>query len=85
MQHLSRVCAMSGKPGRVSGLWTQHCISTSLTSLEAARLARVGFMPHPTCQMIDSGGCCFHGHSPVSSSYHTVPKAYTSLALSMKQ
>ena len=82
--NLSNVWAISGKPGLCSELCNQQCIKMSLTSLLAARFARLGFIPVPTCQMIDSGGWCLHGHSPVRSSYHTVPNAYTSLDLNIK-
>ena len=82
--NLSSVWAISGKPGLCSELCNQQCIKMSLTSLLAARFARLGFIPVPTCQMIDSGGWCLHGHSPVRSSYHTVPNAYTSLDLNIK-
>ena len=44
----------------------------TLTSREACRLAKEGFMPRPTCQMMASGGRPLCGHSPHSNSYHTV-------------
>ena len=71
----SRVWAIWGNCGLSWPLYSQHFIRTSFTSLLVARLARLGLIPFPTCQMMASGGCCFQGHSPVSSSYHTVPKA----------
>jgi len=44
----------------------------TLTSWLACRLANDCFIPLPTCQMMDSGGCALKGHSPHSSSYQTV-------------
>ena len=53
----------------------------SLTSLEAWRLVSDGLMPRPTDQMMVSGGCCFHGHSPVSSSNQMVVDLRTRLVV----
>lgn len=71
----SRVWARDGKSGRSFGLKSQHWTRMSFTSLLACRFARVGRIPLPTCQIIASGGCSFQGHSPVRSSYQTVPNA----------
>lgn len=55
----------------------------TFTSREACRLANDCLMPLPTCQIMASGGCSLKGHSPHSSSYHTV-LSITNHTLSVK-
>lgn len=78
---LSKILSNSLKVGRFSGSNAQHIVNESFTSLETSILASDCLTPFPTCQIIASGISFLNGHEPEHISYHTVPKAYMSVAM----